>query len=59
MKSCDIDYLMNASYFIKNINPFYVQNFEKMHKKPRLSFVFDAILRSYFHLDDALGIKYG
>ena len=52
-KSCDIDYLMYASYFIKNINTFYVQNFEKIYKKPHVFFVFDAILRSYFNLDDA------
>ena len=51
-KSCDIDYLMYASYFIKNINTFYVQNFEKIHKKPHLFYVFDAILRSYLYLND-------
>ena len=52
-KSSDIHSLMYASYFFKNIHAFYVQNFEKIHKKPHLFFVFEAIFRSYLHLDDA------
>ena len=58
-KFCDIDSLMYASYFFVH---FFLQNFEKIHKKPHLSFVFDAILRSYLHLDDAFShkiVKYG
>ena len=53
MKSSDIRFLMHALYFFKNIHAFYVQNFEKIHKKPHLFFVFEAIFRSYLHLDDA------
>ena len=49
-KSCDIDSLMYVPYFFVH---FFVQNFEKIHEKPDLFFVFDAILRSYLHLDDA------
>ena len=33
-----------------------------LHEKPHRSFVFDAILRSYLHLDDAFShrtVKYG
>ena len=54
-KSCDIDSLMYVPYFFVH---FFVQNFEKIQGKLTFFFfkhltVFDAILRSYLHLDDA------
>ena len=62
-KSCDIDSLMYVPYFFVH---FFVQNFEKMQGKLTFFFkhltVFDAILRSYLHLDDAFShkiVKYG
>ena len=62
-KSCDIDSLMYVPYFFVH---FFVQNFEKNTGETHLFFkhltVFDAILRSYLHLDDAFShkiVKYG
>ena len=65
-KSCDIDSLMYASYFFVHFFLYRILR-EKphrriLHEKPHRSFVFDAILRSYLHLDDAFShkiVKYG